>query len=97
MRSTLKRSGINILDIFFCPHSSSENCECKKPKNAMFEEALSKYQMMDRDKSIMIGDSTCDKVFAEKSALRFYGIKGGSLLKQNECYESIESISKKVI
>lgn len=97
MLSKLRASGINILDIFYCEHSSSENCSCKKPKNGMYQKAINKYEKINRDKSIMIGDSNCDKGFAEISGLRFYGLKGGSLINQKQCYDSIEKITEEII
>ena len=44
-----------IDDIFYCPHDSSENCNCRKPKTKMFLNAKKKYKI-NFSKSYCIGD-----------------------------------------
>ena len=51
--------GIKILDVFYCPHDSSSNCECRKPKPGMFLEAKIKYNI-DMENSWLIGDKEVD-------------------------------------
>ena len=50
---------INILDIFYCPHTPESLCECRKPKPGMLIEAKYKYNISMKD-SWMIGDSESD-------------------------------------
>ena len=52
-------NGINILDIFYCPHSPESFCDCRKPKPGMLIEAKNKYNISMRD-SWMIGDKETD-------------------------------------
>ena len=52
-------NGINILDIFYCPHDPESLCECRKPKPGMLIEAKDKYNVSMKD-SWMIGDSESD-------------------------------------
>lgn len=58
--------GIDILDVLYCPHHPdgcipeySINCNCRKPKSGMFNEAAKKYQI-DIQKSILVGDKKSD-------------------------------------
>ena len=51
--------GINILDIFYCPHSPESFCDCRKPKPGMLIEAKNKYDISMKD-SWMIGDKETD-------------------------------------
>lgn len=64
-------------DVFFCPHLPQEknpylqnkfiqNCNCRKPKTGMIDEAVKKYNI-DRSESYMVGDSLTD-IMAGKSA-----------------------------
>ena len=37
--------GVNILDVFFCPHGPESDCECRKPRPGMLLEAQDKYNI----------------------------------------------------
>ena len=50
---------IDILDVFFCPHSPKSTCKCRKPKPGMLLEARDKYDINMKD-SWMIGDKEVD-------------------------------------
>ena len=61
--------GINIRLFLFCPHKPDEKCLCRKPLTGMLE-YIDKHYGIDKDKSIMLGDSESDIKFA-----RNYGLK----------------------
>ncbi len=66
LRAILKRDhGLELLDIFYCPHDRGV-CECRKPKPGMLLEAARKHSI-DLARSWMIGDAVRD-VEAGKSA-----------------------------
>lgn len=52
-------NGMEILDIFFCPHLATENCNCRKPRPGMILEAARKWNI-DLAESWMVGDSFRD-------------------------------------
>lgn len=58
-RAQLRTHGIDVLDIFYCPHFAADGCECRKPKPGMFLEAAKKHGL-DLGKSWMVGDSERD-------------------------------------
>lgn len=64
MKTTLTNHGINILDIFYCPHGEDE-CECRKPKDGMLRVACEKYSV-DLDSSIFITDSQKEVIMGQK-------------------------------
>ncbi len=67
MRQQFKSAGINLLDIYYCPHHSiNEKCICRKPDSQMLEKAIARYDI-DKSKSFFIGDSVRD-VEAAKNA-----------------------------
>ncbi|MDA3892681.1 MAG: HAD family hydrolase [Salinivirgaceae bacterium] len=69
----MDENGINIKDIYFCPHHDRyEKCLCRKPDSINIEKAIGRFNI-DIDKSFMIGDSLRDIQAAEKAGLR--GIK----------------------
>ena len=56
-----KKSGVDIKDVFYCPHHPeiSGECDCRKPKPGMLHEASLKYDI-DLASSIIIGDKERD-------------------------------------
>ncbi|WP_416652579.1 D-glycero-beta-D-manno-heptose 1,7-bisphosphate 7-phosphatase [Candidatus Pseudothioglobus sp. Uisw_086] len=59
MLTQFNKNGVGILDTFHCPHSIEADCNCRKPKPGMFNEAATRYNI-DLEKSWMIGDKETD-------------------------------------
>ena len=59
MLDQFKHKGINILDVFFCPHSPNDCCDCRKPKPGMLFKAKEKHKI-DMNRSWIIGDKEAD-------------------------------------
>jgi D-glycero-D-manno-heptose 1,7-bisphosphate phosphatase len=70
----LNDNGIDILDIFHCPHSKKENCNCYKPKPGLIDIALKKYPDIELDKSFIVGDSVSDIELGHKFGIKKFGI-----------------------
>jgi len=87
MLNKLHNEGIEILDIFYCPHSKREKCNCFKPKTGMIEQVLSKYPAIDMDESFMVGDSLVDVELAANSKIKGFGIGVGSHFKDKNIYQ----------
>ena len=68
MLGQFKKQGVNILDVFFCPHAPEANCDCRKPKSGMFNQASDKYNI-DMKKSWMIGDKEADITAANAAGI----------------------------
>ncbi len=73
----LKKRGIKITKIKFCPHHEkgiikkySKKCNCRKPGNLMIREVFQKWKINKR-RSFMIGDRSKDRLAAKKSNLYF--------------------------
>jgi len=45
MLNQFKLKGVEILDVFYCPHSPNDSCDCRKPKPGMFLQAKKKYNI----------------------------------------------------
>ena len=94
-------NGINILDIFYCPHSPESLCECRKPKPGMLIEAKDKYNISMKD-SWMIGDSESDIKAANAAGIsKTILVRSGHLVDESNSNSkfTIDSIkqSKEVI
>lgn len=59
MLNELRKNKINIDAVYYCKHSPSDNCECRKPKLQLFEQAISDFNV-DLDNSFAIGDRDRD-------------------------------------
>ena len=85
MLETLESSNILIKDIFFCPHLPNavikkydKTCSCRKPKSGMIEDAIKKYNI-DRENSILIGDSQRDIEAGKSAKIKSFLFKGDNL------------------
>lgn len=59
MISELNKNNIIVSGLYYCPHISKDNCQCKKPKDGMFRRASIELGI-DLSKSIMVGDQNID-------------------------------------
>ena len=59
MIKEFNKNKIEILKVYFCPHSPSEDCECRKPKIGMITQSLNDFSI-DLQNSWLIGDKTSD-------------------------------------
>ena len=66
MKDELQRDGIEIIDIYVCPHHWDEKCYCRKPNPGMLYQA-SKDHLLRLDKILFIGDDSRDCQAAEKA------------------------------
>lgn len=60
MKRVLKKNGIRIDGIYYCPHGWNEDCICRKPKPGMLLQA-SREHLFDLSKALFIGDDKRDK------------------------------------
>ncbi|MBI2427116.1 MAG: HAD-IIIA family hydrolase [Candidatus Kerfeldbacteria bacterium] len=99
--SALGEHGIKIEQIYTCPHVMEENCDCRKPKTGLIEQATKDFQI-DRQKSWIIGDRISDIKLAEtvgmksifiQSELHKIGDNKPNFVAVNLC-EAVEYITK---
>jgi D-glycero-D-manno-heptose 1,7-bisphosphate phosphatase len=91
MLTQFEINGVNILDVFHCPHSPEANCSCRKPKPGMFIQAQKKYKI-NMDESWMIGDSERDI-----KAASLAGINNTIIVKSGHKVEEDKSIAMFVL
>lgn len=72
--NVLLENNVVLKDIFFCPHTKEENCNCFKPRTGLYEQALSKYPLINPTKSFIVGDSMCDIELGHKLRMKTFGI-----------------------
>jgi len=59
MRGEFEKNGIEITQVYHCPHDPDEKCRCRKPEIGMIEQASSTYPL-NLSHSWMIGDKQSD-------------------------------------
>lgn len=84
MLMKLKSNGIEIHDIYYCPHAKAEGCYCIKPRTGMIRQSLEEYPDIDLSKSFMVGDSTVDVELAINMKIKGFGIGVGSEYHDNK-------------
>ena len=87
MKEKFKENGINILNVYYCPHGPEDNCECRKPKIGMITQAIGDFDI-DLNKSWLIGDKISDIQTAINS-----NIKNSILIKSSYQKEDDEKIA----
>lgn len=69
MLKKFKQQKIKIDKIYLCPHSPSDNCQCRKPKTGMILEAQ-KHFKLDLKNSWLIGDKTSDILCGKNAGIK---------------------------
>lgn len=59
LRVLLRRHGVELDAIYFCPHHPDEGCACRKPGVALLEQAADNLALALRE-SVMVGDKLTD-------------------------------------
>jgi len=98
MKDEFKKNGIKIDKVYYCPHKPEDNCECRKPKNKMFKDAIKEFDI-DPKLSWMIGDKPSDIEAAKRSGIEntvFIGKdkEGIAKFQLNGIYDIINIIKK---
>lgn len=63
------KQNIKISQVEFCPHISSNNCNCRKPKTGMIDNILKNFEI-DLDNSWLIGDKDSDIQCAKNAKIK---------------------------
>jgi D-glycero-D-manno-heptose 1,7-bisphosphate phosphatase len=59
MVAVIRSTGGRIDKVYYCPHDSSENCDCRKPGPGMLKQAAQEWGI-DLTRSFIVGDSWTD-------------------------------------
>ena len=79
MRFEAKKAGGNIDKFYICPHQPGDGqepiCPCRKPNPGMLDKAVSDFSLS-KEECIFVGNSSCDKLAAERAGLDFHLANG---------------------
>ena len=69
MLSQVNKAGARIDGVFYCPHKTEDNCDCRKPKTGLFEKAI-KGVAYDPKDTFFIGDTERDVIAGKKAGYK---------------------------
>ncbi len=97
MIQTLKKNGVSISDVYYCPHLPDakvekyrKDCECRKPKLGMYRQAVIDHNI-DFSISYAVGDKLRDCSICKTTACK------GFLIGENEEEKIIDKVKKGLI
>lgn len=76
MAHQLAESSAKIDAIYYCPHTSAENCDCRKPKTGMLDRAAQEHAL-DLRRSFVVGDRYGDIELARNAGARSILVRTG--------------------
>ena len=76
MTRELSTAGARLDAIYYCPHTSADACECRKPKPGMLERAAREHGL-DLQRSFVVGDRFGDIELARNVAARSVLVRTG--------------------
>lgn len=76
MIAELGAAGARVDGIYYCPHISSDECACRKPKTGMLERAAADLRL-DIQKSFIVGDRGSDIELARRAGSRSILVRTG--------------------
>jgi D-glycero-D-manno-heptose 1,7-bisphosphate phosphatase len=76
MTQQLAAAEARIDAIYYCPHTSADNCDCRKPKTGMLERAAREHAL-DLRRSFVVGDRYGDVELARNAQARSVLVRTG--------------------
>lgn len=93
MLKILKKEGIAIEKVFYCPHHPKEMCDCRKPSTRFVKEAQKEFNI-DLSRSFVIGDHPYDIEMGRKAGCRSIYVLTGHGLKHDSKDVNADFIAK---
>ena len=76
MTHQLAKEAAKIDAIYYCPHTSAENCNCRKPKTGMLDRAAREHAL-DLQRCYVVGDRHGDMELARNARMRSILVRTG--------------------
>ena len=81
MKEELQKDGVEILDVYVCPHQWDEKCFCRKPNPGMLFLASKEY-LFRLDKTLFVGDDPGDCQTGERAGCASIFLENSSALEK---------------
>jgi D-glycero-D-manno-heptose 1,7-bisphosphate phosphatase len=83
MQRELSADGARLDAVYYCPHNSTDGCDCRKPKTAMLERAAREHHL-DLLRSFVVGDRYADMELAFRAGCKAVFVRTGYGLGEEE-------------
>jgi D-glycero-D-manno-heptose 1,7-bisphosphate phosphatase len=84
LSNVLKEKGAYLDAMYYCPHHKKgiieeykKDCDCRKPKPGLINQAVNDFKDINLDKSYVIGDKACDIELARNAGCKGILLKTG--------------------
>jgi D-glycero-D-manno-heptose 1,7-bisphosphate phosphatase len=71
--------GVTFTAVLYCPHSRIVDCECRKPKPGLIQRFFTDNPDVDRERSVLIGDSSVDILAGSAAGIETIGVGSAAL------------------
>lgn len=89
LQHVLAESGAHVDGFYFCPHDKLQ-CNCRKPRPGLFEQAKADFPEITPEGSVVIGDSLSDIEFGHNLGLRTIFIEGDAEHRKPGALQAME-------
>ena len=76
MNRQLEEQGAHLTGVYYCPHGSSDQCGCRKPKLGLLEQAAREHSL-DLKRSVVVGDRFADIALARNAGAKALMVRSG--------------------
>lgn len=91
----IEKGGGRIDELYYCPHHDKDNCECRKPKTGLIEQAIRKTDVDLRD-TFIIGDSARDIEAGKRMGMKtIFVLSGKTPLSETKSWPTQPDCIKK--
>lgn len=87
---------LGVDDWFICPHDKDDNCNCRKPKTGLLDQAVQKHHLKSEE-CVVVGDRETDVICAKKMGMFAILVGKSDLDTQADAIVSTLSEVEKVI
>lgn len=74
--AVLQKDGATLDGVYICPHQPEDNCDCRKPKTRLVQDASLKFGI-DLPRSFMVGDRELDVELGQRAGCKSVLVRTG--------------------
>lgn len=76
LEELLGSEGVYLDSIYFCPHTPTDDCDCRKPRTGLLEQAAKEHGFNPKD-AFVIGDKPCDIELGQRVGATTFLVRTG--------------------